>query len=244
MSVLNSDEVGTVPVGAEAAGRPVPTVTDLLEAAMLRLDTRPVLLCQGGIILATPELVKSGPWICHAETGHIYEWKQVRADRVEDRMLEPSGLLLYRISELRNEDVAFFEKQDDVTGDIADLRKRLLYFRTELCSAGLEQVRNHLSSRNSGGQSTLQHQLVKGMIADVLTVLYMAETIQSDEFVLEQSGISEARTRTWVHQELDEAFRQLQRLGGGFGYLRHAISAYVYAGQMVKNMLLIPKEAF
>lgn len=82
------------------------------------------------------------------------------------------------------------------------------------------------------------------MIADVLTVLYMAETIQSDEFVLEQSGISEARTSAWVHQELDEAFRLLQRLGGGFGYLRHAISAYVYAGQMVKNMLLIPKEAF
>lgn len=48
MSVLNSDEVGTVPVGTEAAGRPVPTVTDLLEATMLRLDTRPVLLCQGG----------------------------------------------------------------------------------------------------------------------------------------------------------------------------------------------------
>ncbi|MGN7415582.1 hypothetical protein [Paenibacillus sp. SAF-068] len=244
MSVLNSDAAGTVPVGAETAGRPVPAVTDLLEAAVLRLNTRPVLLCQGGIILATPELVKSGPWICHAETGRIYEWKQVHANRVEDRMLEPSGLLLYRISELRNEDVACFGRQDEVSADIADLRNRMLYFRTELCSAGLEQVRHHLSSRNSGGQSTLQHQLVKGMIADVLTVLYMAETIQSDEFVIEQSGISEARTSTWVHQELDEAFRQLQRLGGGYGYLRHAISAYVYVGQMVKNMLLIPKEAF
>ncbi|MFP3436070.1 hypothetical protein SB781_40595, partial [Paraburkholderia sp. SIMBA_061] len=69
-------------------------------------------------------------------------------------------------------------------------------------------------------------------------------TVQSGEFIVEQSGISEARTNTWIHQELDESFRQLQRLGGGFGYLRHAISAYVYAGQMVKNMLLIPKGEF
>ncbi|WP_336783727.1 hypothetical protein [Paenibacillus illinoisensis] len=241
MSVVDSHMAGTAPDGVDsAAGRAVPPIAKLLESATIRYLGRPVFLSRGTYVLVTRELVEEQPFVWHEGTGRMYEWNQIQVNRVDDPMLEPS-LQLYHIQ------VPIRAEQDDTLPkepvfDTTDLMKQMLQFRVELCRAGLEQVRVHLSSRTSGGQSTLQHQLVKGMIADILTVLYLAETVPSGQFAMDQAHISPERTITWVHRELDEAFRHVQRLGGGFGYLRQGISAYVYTGQLIKNMMLTARE--
>lgn len=240
MSVVDSHMAGTAPDGVNSAGRAVPPIAKLLESATIRYQGHPVFLSRGTYVLVTRELVEELPFVWHEGTDRMYEWNQIQVSQVDDPMLEPS-LQLYHIQvPIGTEQGETLLKEQLI--DTTDLTKQMLQFRVELCRAGLEQVRLHLSSRTSGGQSTLQHQLVKGMIADILTVLYMAETVPSGTFAMDQAHISPDRTITWVHRELDEAFRLVQRLGGGFGYLRQGISAYVYTGQLVKNIMLDAKE--
>ncbi|MEK4371006.1 hypothetical protein [Paenibacillus sp. FSL R5-0473] len=240
MHVIEFQGPDAKPVGSKAAGNPVAPISEMLEAKTLLVNNRPVLLATGPYVLATAHLIEQDALLWHEESAGLYRWNQLHAVHVQDRMLEPSGLLLYRVQPNEGEKAEI--SGEKVTSN--ELRTRLLEFRVELCKAGLEQVRKHLSVRISGGQSTFQHQLVKGMVADILTTLYMAETLPEDRFLSENPGLPSVRVHAWIHQELDEAFRQIQRLGGGFGFLRHGVSAYTYAGQLVKNMLLPAKEEY
>ncbi|CAM4395418.1 hypothetical protein [Paenibacillus xylanexedens] len=240
MHVIEFQGPDAKPVGSKAAGNPVAPISEMLEAKTLLVNNRPVLLATGPYVLATAHLMEQDALLWHEQSAGLYRWNQLHAVHVQDRMLEPSGLLLYKVQPNEGEKAEI--SGEKVTSN--ELRTRLLEFRVELCKAGLEQVRRHLSVRISGGQSTFQHQLVKGMVADILTTLYMAETLPEDRFLSANPGLPSVRVHAWIHQELDEAFRQIQRLGGGFGFLRHGVSAYTYAGQLVKNMLLPAKEEY
>ncbi|PQP83665.1 hypothetical protein C0Q44_02960 [Paenibacillus sp. PCH8] len=240
MHVIEFHGADAKPVGSRAAGHPVDPISEILEAATLLVGNRPVLLAAGSYVLATAHLLEQDPLVWHEESAGLYHWVQLNAILVQDRMLEPSGLWLYQVQP--NEGEKAETSGNKVTSN--ELRIRLLEFRAELCKAGLAQVRRHLSGRISGGQLTFQHQLVKGMVADILTTLYMAETLPEDRFLSANSGIPTERVHAWIHHELDEAFRLIQRLGGGFGFLRQGVSAYTYAGQLVKNVLLPRKEDY
>lgn len=240
MHVIEFQGADAKPVGSKAAGNPVAPISEMFEAKTWLVSNRPVLLATGPYVLATAHLIEQDPLLWHEASAGLYRWNQLHAVPVQDRMLEPSGLQLYRVQP--NEDEKAEIPGEGVNSN--ELRTRLLEFRAELCKAGLEQVRKHLSVRISGGQSTFQHQLVKGMVADILTTLYMVETLPEDRYLSANPGIPSVRVHTWIHQELDEAFRQIQRLGGGFGFLRQGVSAYTYVGQLVKNVLLPGKEEY
>lgn len=243
MHVIEFQGAGPRSFGLQAAGDPVAPISKLLEDATVRWNNRPVLLAAGEYMLATVGLIEQEPVVWHETAGRMYAWNQLRAVLVQDRMLEPSGIELYRVQFNAAEEPPKFGNDEGPNGGDA-LRTSLLQFRAELCRAGLEQIRRHLSGRISGGQSTFQHQLVKGMVADVLTTLYMTETLPQDEFLSVKPDLPPRRVHTWIHRELDEAFRQIQRLGGGFGFLRQGVSSYIYAGQLVKNMLLTGEEDY
>lgn len=238
---------GARPVGLQAAGDPVAPISELLEDATVRWNNRPMLLAAGEYMLATAGLIEQEPVVWHETTRGLYGWDQLRAVLVQDRMLEPSGIQLYRVQLNSITEPQESRESDNDEGPTTwddTLRTRLLQFRAELCRASLEQMRRHLAGRISGGQSTLQHQLVKGMVADVLTTLYMTETLPQDQFLSAKPDLPLDRVLAWIHQELDEAFRQIQRLGGGFGFLRQGVSSYIYTGQLVKNMLLSGEEDY
>ncbi|MFE6077579.1 hypothetical protein ACFVQB_24230 [Paenibacillus sp. NPDC057886] len=241
MHVIEFQGAGARSVGLQAAGDPVASISNLLEDATVRWNNRPVLLAAGAYMLATAGLIEQEPAVWHETAGGLYGWDQLHAVLVQDRMLEPSGIELYRVRFNSAEEPQKFGNGEGTTWDEV-LRTRLLQFRAELCRAGLEQMRRHLSGRISGGQSTLQHQLVKGMVADVLTTLYMTETLPQDQYLSAKPDLPLRRVHAWIHQELDEAFRQIQRLGGGFGFLRQGVSSYIYTSQLVKNMLLLTGE--
>ncbi|WP_337034920.1 hypothetical protein [Paenibacillus illinoisensis] len=241
MQVVEFHGTGKESSGQPKAGTPVMPISDLLEATTLRVDEHPMLLASGAYVLATDKLVGQDPLIWHEESEEVHDWNQLQISQVHDRMLEPTGLQLYRVELNDGEESRRADKHSKSEWNSELLRSRLLQFRTELCRAGLEQVRQHLSARISGGQSTFQHQLVKGMVADILTTLYMTETWPEDQLLSVKPDLSSDRVHAWMHEELDEAFRQIQRLGGGFGYLRQGVSAYIYAGQLVKNLLLAGK---
>lgn len=243
MHVIEFQGAGARPMGLQAAGDPVAPISKLFEDATVRWNNRPVLLAAGTYILATVGLVEQEPMVWHESAGGLYRWEQLHAVLVQDRMLEPSGIRLYRVQLNPAEEAQEFGSDERTNWDDI-FRTRLLQFRAELCRAGLEQMRRHLSGRISGGQSTLQHQLVKGTVADVLTTLYMTETLPQDHFLSAKPDLPLGRVHAWIHQELDEAFRQIQRLGGGFGFLRQGVSAYIYTGQLVKNMLLSGEEEY
>ncbi|MGC5775330.1 hypothetical protein [Paenibacillus pabuli] len=243
MQVIEFQGAGAKPAGLQAAGEPVAPVSELLGEATVRWSGRPVLLAAGAYLLATARLIEQEPMVWHEASGGLYRWDQLHVVFVQDRMLEPSAIQLYRV-QLNPGEAAQESGNDEGTnwGDV--LKIGLLQFRTELCRAGLEQMRRHLSGRISGGQSTFQHQLVKGMVADILTTLYMTETLPQDHFLSAKPDLPSGRIHEWIHQELDEAFRQIQRLGGGFGFLRQGVSSYIYTGQLVKNMLLTGEEDY
>ncbi|WP_405154976.1 hypothetical protein [Paenibacillus sp. FSL K6-0108] len=247
MHVIEFQSAGARSVGLQAAGEPVAPISKLLEDATVRWNDRPVLLAAGAYMLATASLVEQEPIIWHEAARGLYRWDHLRVVLVQDRMLEPSGIQLYRVQlNSLTEPQESHESCNDKGSTTWDdtLRTRLLQFRAELCKAGLEQMRRHLSGRISGGQSTLQHQLVKGIVADVLTTLYMAETLPQDQYLSAKPDLPLRRVHEWIHRELDEAFRQIQRLGGGFGFLRQGVSSYIYTGQLVKNMLLTGEEDY
>ncbi|WFR63277.1 hypothetical protein P9222_02395 [Paenibacillus amylolyticus] len=179
MHVIEFQGADAKPVGSKAGGNPVAPISEMLEKKTLLLSDKPVLLAAGPYVLATAHLIERDPLLWHEESAGLYRWNQLNADPVQDRMLEPSGLLLYKVEP--NEGEKIETSGEGVTSN--ELRTRLLEFRADLCKAGLEQVRRHLSVRISGGQSTFQHQLVKGMVADILTTLYMAETLPEDRFL-------------------------------------------------------------
>jgi|GEM_PF-2642431 len=243
MHVIEFQGAGARSVGLQAAGNPVAPISKLFEDATMRWNNHPVLLAAGTYILATAGLVEQEPVVWHEAAGGLYRWEQLRAVLVQDRMLDPTGIQLYRVQLSSAEESQEFGNDVGMTWGDA-LRTSLLQFRAELCRAALEQMRRHLSGRISGGQSTLQHQLVKGMVADVLTTLYMTETLPQDQFLSAKPDLPLGRVHAWIHQELDEAFRQIQRLGGGFGFLRQGVSSYIYTGQLVKNMLLLGEEDY
>ncbi|WP_427182251.1 hypothetical protein [Paenibacillus sp. TC-CSREp1] len=240
MHVIDFQSADAKPVGERAAGRPVAPISHILESTALRINSHPVFLAAGSYVCATADLLDQAPLVWHEQAGGMYRWEQLHVVQVQDRMLEPSGLLLVQAQPHSGEQAGVIS--DEVNP--ARLRDHLLEFRIELCKAGLEYVRKHLSVRVSGGQSTFQHQLVKGMVADILTTFYMAETLHEDRLLSRSSDITSIRTHAWLHEEIDEAFRQIQRLGGGYGYLRHGVSAYTYAGQLVKNLLLPDREGY
>lgn len=243
MHVIEFQGAGARPLGLQAAGDPVAPISELLENATVRWNNRPVLLAAGEYMLATTGLIEQEPVVWHETARGLYGWDQLHSVLVQDRMLEPSGIELYRIRLNSAEEHQKFGHDEGTTWDDV-LRTRLLQFRAELCRAGLDQMRRHLAGRISGGQSTLQHQLVKGMVADVLTTLYMTETLPQDHFLSAKPDLPLGRVHAWIHQELDEAFRQVQRLGGGFGFLRQGVSSYIYTSQLVKNMLLSGEEDY
>ncbi|WP_408893780.1 hypothetical protein [Paenibacillus taichungensis] len=237
MHVIEFQGAGARSVGLQAAGDPVASISKLLEDATVRWNNRPVLLAAGEYMLATTGLIEQEPVVWHGTARGLYGWDQLHAVLVQDRMLEPSGIELYRVRFNSAEAPQEHGNDEGTTWDDV-LRTGLLQFRAELCRAGLEQMRRHLSGRISGGQSSLQHQLVKGMVADVLTTLYMTETLPQNQYLSVKPDLPLRQVHTWIHREMDEAFRQIQRLGGGFGFLRQGVSSYIYTGQLVKNMLL------
>ena len=196
MHVIEFQGPDAKPVGSKAAGNPVAPISEMLEAKTLLVNNRPVLLeqvhtCSGPPISLNKMLyfgVKNQLG-CIVGTSYMPFMYRIGC--------WSPPVLLYRVQPNEGEKAEIREVASN------ELRTRLLEFRVELCKSGLEQVRRHLSVRISGGQSTFQHQLVKGMVARHLTTLYMAETLprtaSSQQIqVFHRSGSMRGYIRNWT----------------------------------------------
>lgn len=154
---------------------------------------------------------------------------------IQDSILHLEGLQLLRLPQPKSLQEG---KQEDPL--YSELLERMLLYRADLCAAGLELVRQHLSLRISGNGPTLQNQLVKGNFTDILTILEMIKSTSNDRIEYSCSPVDRASLRAMLHQELDRAFGLLQKLGGGHGYVKGPIMYSFYISQAVKNIYYMP----
>ncbi|GAK40308.1 hypothetical protein TCA2_2798 [Paenibacillus sp. TCA20] len=209
----------------------------LLENSLFQIKDKMIVpINSTGYIMISQRLLQELD--CFLYDGHelfsIAELENIHL--IQDSILQLEGLQLLRLPQTQEKRVQEGSHEDPL---YSELLERMLLYRAELCAAGLELVRQHLSGRVSGNGPTLQNQLVKGNITDILTILEMIKSTSSEHMEYSCSPVNRASLRAMLHQELDRAFGLLQKLGGGHGYVNGPVMYSYYISQAVKNIYYV-----
>jgi hypothetical protein len=116
---------------------------------------------------------------------------------------------------------------------LAEFAPRLVRLQWNTVRAELDDVLDHLTQRTSKGVPLLEHELVRGAIADVALALSEAASLLD---------LPPAGARLWrVHLRLVSAGRTLLKLFGASGFLTDGPGGVLYLTELMGNVYLHPE---
>jgi hypothetical protein len=115
---------------------------------------------------------------------------------------------------------------------LAEFAARLVRLQWHTVRAHLDAALGHLTERTSKGAPLLEHELVRGAIADVALALSEAESLLD---------LPPTAARRWrVHLRLVSAGRTLLKLFGAAGFLADGPGGVLYLAELTGNVYLHP----
>jgi len=146
------------------------------------------------------------------------------APKDQDKALTALGLTLVRIPAAQ----ATSDRRAQVSA---------LIWRAGLLAKLLDTAFAHLSSRESGGQKTLQHQLVKASFTECFTA---SERVRTElPFFLDETNALDFDAE---HKELSRLTTAAAKLMGGHGFLLGSLNSLETLSFVVSNLLAATAE--
>jgi hypothetical protein len=116
---------------------------------------------------------------------------------------------------------------------LAEFAARLVRLQWHTVGAELDDVLGHLTERTSKGAPLLEHELVRGAIADVALALSEAASLLE---------LPPTAARLWrLHLRLVSAGRTLLKLFGASGFLTDGPGGVLYLAELMGNVYLHPE---